>query len=56
MIGQSVVEILDQHVKLSIEGIDRMYLNIYVARLQTEQGSSGSSAIIAVSRCYRRPR
>jgi hypothetical protein len=25
-------------VKLSVEGIDRMYLNVYVPRLQTEQG------------------
>ena len=25
-------------MKLSVEGIDRMYLNVYVPRLQTEQG------------------
>jgi hypothetical protein len=25
-------------MKLSVEGIDRMYLNIYVPRLQTEPG------------------
>src|SRR5579864_3625072 len=38
MIAQSVADILGQHVKLSVEGIDRMYLNVYVPRLQTEQG------------------
>ncbi len=38
MIAQSVAEILTNHVKLSVEGIDRMYLNVYVPRLQTEQG------------------
>lgn len=38
MIAQSVAEILANHVKLSVEGIDRMYLNVYVPRLQTEQG------------------
>jgi hypothetical protein len=38
MIAQSVAEILAHHVKLSVEGIDRMYLNVYVPRLQTEQG------------------
>src|SRR3984893_13716396 len=38
MIAQSVADILGQHVKLSVEGIDRMYLNVYVPRLQREQG------------------
>ena len=38
MIAQSVADILANHVKLSVEGIDRMYLNVYVPRLQTEQG------------------
>jgi hypothetical protein len=38
MIPQSVAEILAHHVKLVVEGIDRMYLNVYVPRLQTEQG------------------
>jgi hypothetical protein len=38
MIAQSVADILGDHVKLSVEGIDRMCLNIYVPRLQTEQG------------------
>jgi DNA-binding HxlR family transcriptional regulator len=38
MIPQSVAKILAHHVKLAVEGIDRMYLNVYVPRLQTEQG------------------
>jgi hypothetical protein len=38
MIARSVTEILAHHMKLSVEGIDRMYLNVYVSRLQTEQG------------------
>jgi hypothetical protein len=35
---QSVADILRDHVRLSVEGIDRMYLNVYVPRLQSEQG------------------
>jgi hypothetical protein len=38
MIAQSVAEILNLHVKLAVEGIDRMYLNVYVADLQFELG------------------
>ena len=38
MIAQSVADILSRHVKLSVEGIDRMYLNVYVPKLQHEQG------------------
>jgi hypothetical protein len=35
---QSVADILRDHVRLSVEGIDRMYLNVYVPQLQCEQG------------------
>jgi len=38
MIAQSVADILAHHVRLSVEGIDRMYLNVYVPWLQTERG------------------
>ena len=38
MIAQSVAEILGQHVRLAVEGIDHMYLNVYVPRLQCETG------------------
>ncbi len=38
MIAQSVADILAHHVALSVEGIDRMYLNVYVPLLQSELG------------------
>ena len=38
MIAQSVADILDHHVTLAVEAIDRMYLNVYVPQLQTENG------------------
>ncbi len=38
MIAQSVAEIISRHVKLTVEGIDRMYLNVFVPGLQYEQG------------------
>jgi len=41
MIAQSVAEILADQVKLSVEAIDRLYLNVYVPRLQAELGIVG---------------
>jgi hypothetical protein len=41
MIAQSVADILGRHVRLAVEGIDRMYLNAYVPRLQCERGVVG---------------
>src|SRR5712692_6757215 len=41
MIAQSVADILGHHVKLTVEGIDRMYLNVFVPRLQYEMGIVG---------------
>ncbi len=38
MIGQTVAELLDGHVGLDCEGIDRLYLNLYPPRLQTGGG------------------
>ena len=38
---QSVAEVLRQHVTLELEGIDRMYLNVYVPLLQTVEGVLG---------------
>jgi hypothetical protein len=35
---RTVAEVLRQHVTLEVEGIDRMYLNVYMADLQREQG------------------
>jgi hypothetical protein len=38
MIAHSVAEIVKRHVRLTVEGIDRMYLNVYVPSLQYEHG------------------
>jgi hypothetical protein len=38
MLTQNVATIVDRHVKLTVEGIDRMYLNVYVPDLQYELG------------------
>ncbi len=40
-IASSVAQILEKHVTLEVESIDRMYLNVYVPRLQWEQGVVG---------------
>jgi hypothetical protein len=40
-IPRSVAEILSEHVTLELEGIDRMYLSVYVPRLQREAGVAG---------------
>ena len=40
-VARSVAEVLADHVTLEIEGIDRMYLNVYVPGLQREQGVVG---------------
>lgn len=37
-VPRSVSEVLAKHVVLEVEGIDRMYLNIYVPQLQREVG------------------
>ena len=37
-VPRSVAEVLEEHVTLEVEGIDRMYLNVYVPQLQREQG------------------
>ena len=37
-VPRSVAEVLSEHVTLEVEGIDRMYLNVYVPGLQREQG------------------
>ena len=37
-VPRSVAEVLNGHVTLEVEGIDRMYLNVYVPGLQREQG------------------
>ena len=37
-VPQSVATILKEHVTLEVEGIDRMYLNVYVPQLQRDKG------------------
>lgn len=34
---RSVADVLQNHVTLEVEGIDRMYLNVYQPKLQTEK-------------------
>src|SRR5437870_9469976 len=36
-IPRSVAEVIRDHVTLEVEGIDRMYLNVYQPKLQTEK-------------------
>jgi hypothetical protein len=38
MIAPTVADIVRNHVKLSVESIDRMFLNIYIPQLQHEHG------------------
>lgn len=35
---RTVAEVLSEHVTLEVEGIDRMYLNVFQPRLQTDRG------------------
>ena len=35
---RTVADVLSEHVTLEVEGIDRMYLNVYQPKLQTERG------------------
>ena len=44
MIAQSVAEIISRHVRLTVEGIDRMYLNVFVPRLAVRAGRSSTSS------------
>ncbi len=37
-VPRTVAEVLADHVTLEVEGIDRMYLNVYVGPLQREGG------------------
>src|SRR6516225_714469 len=37
-VPRTVADVLREHVTLEVESIDRMYLNVYMADLQREQG------------------
>ena len=39
-IPRSVADVLRNHVTLEVEGIDRMYLNVYQPKLQMEKGAA----------------
>jgi hypothetical protein len=39
---QTVTEVLREHVGPEYEGIDRMYLNVYVPQLQSVGGTPGA--------------
>src|SRR3954447_23031691 len=39
-IPHSVADVLQNHVVLEVEGIDRMYLNVYQPKLQMEKGAA----------------
>ena len=54
MIAQNVAERLADHVRLTVEAIDRMYLNVYVPRLQCTYGAVSFSATTAASRWHLR--
>ena len=36
-VPRSVADVIQNHVTLEVEGIDRMYLNVYQPKLQTEK-------------------
>src|SRR5438132_4218488 len=36
----SVADVIQNHVTLEVEGIDRMYLNVYQPKLQMEKGAA----------------
>ena len=48
-VARSVSDVLADHVTLEVEGIDRVYLNLYVGPLQREGGVAVSSASIVVT-------
>jgi hypothetical protein len=40
-VPRTVADVIHQHVTLEVEGIDRMYLNVYQPKLQTDRGVAG---------------
>ena len=39
-VPRTVAEVMQQHVTLEVESIDRLYLNVYQPKLQTERGAA----------------
>ena len=54
-VARSVAEVSSRHAKLTLECIDRMYLNVYVPLLQTGAVRRTSSARSGGGRCRRLP-
>jgi hypothetical protein len=52
-LARSAAEVLKDHVVFELEGIDRMYLNLYRADLQRDLGWWGSFARTVVTRSRR---
>jgi hypothetical protein len=38
-VPRTVAEVIDQHVTLELESLDRVYLNVYQPRLQTPRAA-----------------
>jgi len=45
-----LADLLKDHVTLEVECIDRMYLNVYVPKLQFERGMDGDRQVLSVDR------
>ena len=41
-VPRTVPNVLEDHMTLEVEGIDRMYLNVYVPQLQWDRGVVGA--------------
>ena len=48
-IPRSVADVIHGHVTLEVEGIDRMYLNVYQPKLQAEKQAACFFRFIALS-------
>jgi hypothetical protein len=55
MIAQSVADILRHHVKLTVEGIDRMYLNVE-SRVAAPRSQPSMSTQVCIIITLRKPR
>ena len=53
-VGRNAAEVVAEHTTLTLECIDRMYLNLYGPMLQSGRARRTSSASSAAIRCRRR--
>ena len=54
-VARSVAEVLAEHTTLTLECVDRMYLNVYVPLLQRAAGRRTSSARCGAPPFHPRP-